>query len=91
MKTKVIDYKKIVDVNTFQPKVRVTLEWLLEDLQDAKIGRTGEEQCSIIGKSISDAIEAFEPFPKVYGKGEWVAETLEDAKQMAKIFAGDVS
>lgn len=39
MKTKVIDYKKIVDVNTFQPKVRVTLEWLLEDLQDAKIGR----------------------------------------------------
>ena len=82
MKTKVIDYKKIVDVNTFQPKVRVTLEWLLEDLQDAKIGRTGEEQCSIIGKSISDAIEAFEPVQMVwknYYSGEELKAALKDA------------
>lgn len=33
----------------------------------------------------------FIPFPKKYGKGEWVAKTLEDAKQMAIDFAGAVS
>lgn len=33
----------------------------------------------------------FTPFPEVFGRGEWKAETLEDAKQMAKDFAEDVS
>jgi hypothetical protein len=33
----------------------------------------------------------FEPFPKTWGKGEWKAETLEDAKQMAIDFAESVS
>ena len=32
----------------------------------------------------------FTPFPETWGKGEWKAETLEDAKQMAIDFAEDV-
>lgn len=34
-------------------------------------------------------VECF--YPKVYGRGEWEAKTLEDAKQMAKDFAEGVS
>ena len=30
-------------------------------------------------------------FPDTWGKGEWIAETLEDAKQMAIDFANGVS
>lgn len=33
----------------------------------------------------------FTPYPATYGKGEWVAKTLEDAKQMAIDFACSVS
>ena len=29
----------------------------------------------------------FRPYPKEWGRGEWEAKTLEDAKQMAKAFA----
>lgn len=35
--------------------------------------------------------ETFWPYPEQFGRGEWVAETLEDAKQMAKDFAEGVS
>jgi len=31
------------------------------------------------------------PFPKEWGKGEWTAETLDDAKQMAIDFADDIA
>ena len=33
----------------------------------------------------------FEPYPKTWGKGEWVATTIEEAKQMAIDFARSVS
>ena len=33
----------------------------------------------------------FTPYPDTYGKGEWTAKTLEDAKQMAIDFACSVS
>lgn len=33
----------------------------------------------------------FQPYPKRYGKGEWTAKTLDDAKQMAIDFAENVS
>ena len=33
----------------------------------------------------------FMPYPAIYGKGEWEAKTLEDAKQMAIDFAAGVS
>lgn len=33
----------------------------------------------------------FLPFPKKYGKGEWTATTIEEAKQMAIDFAESVS
>ena len=32
----------------------------------------------------------FKPYPEVWGKGEWKAETMEDAKQMAIDFADGV-
>lgn len=35
--------------------------------------------------------EHFAPFPKEWGKGEWTATTLEEAKQMAIDFAESVS
>jgi hypothetical protein len=35
--------------------------------------------------------EHFSPFPKEWGKGEWTAKTMEDAKQMAIDFADGVS
>ncbi len=35
--------------------------------------------------------EYFEEYPKEWGKGEWEAKTLEDAKQMAIEFAKSVS
>jgi len=37
------------------------------------------------------AEEVFNPYPKVWGKGEWTAKTLEDAKQMAIDFAKGIS
>lgn len=35
--------------------------------------------------------EHFSPYPETYGRGEWTAVTLEDAKQMAIDFAESVS
>jgi len=35
--------------------------------------------------------EHFSPMPKTWGKGEWVAKTIEEAKQMAIDFAEGVS
>jgi len=33
----------------------------------------------------------FRPYPETFGRGEWVAETMDDAKQMAIDFAESVS
>ena len=33
----------------------------------------------------------FDPYPNPFGRGEWVADSMEDAKQMAKDFASGVS
>jgi len=35
--------------------------------------------------------EHFTPYPETFGRGEWVAETMEDAKQMAIDFRNGVS
>ena len=35
--------------------------------------------------------DSLEPLDIEYGKGEWVAETIEDARQMAIDFANGVS
>ena len=42
-------------------------------------------------KSRGTEYRHFEGFPKKWGKGEWTAKTLEEAKQMAIDFAKDVS
>jgi len=36
-------------------------------------------------------VETFEPYPLKWGKGEWTAKTIEDAKQMAVDFSNAVS
>ena len=47
---------------------------------------------AIPNKTMRKAINCtFWKFPKVYGKGEWTAKTIEDAKQMAIDFAHGVS
>jgi hypothetical protein len=33
----------------------------------------------------------FSPYPKTWGKGQWTAKTIDDAKQMAIDFARCVS
>lgn len=42
-------------------------------------------------KFIGDISENFHDYPEKWGKGEWVAKTLEDAKEMAIDFASSVS
>ena len=71
-------------------QAKIVEEWNDEMIRGVYVSWVYSAECS--NKSIHGQIRgSFEPFPKVYGKGEWVAETLEDAKQMAKNFAGDVS
>ena len=41
-------------------------------------------------KMINKIDGVFTPYPDSFGRGEWTAETLEDAKQMAKDFANGV-
>lgn len=42
-------------------------------------------------KETGETLSMVNKYPDTYGKGEWVAETLEDAKQMAIDFRDEVS
>jgi hypothetical protein len=42
-------------------------------------------------KFIGKVTSAFEPYPEKWGKGEWTAKTLEEAKEMAIDFARAIS
>lgn len=46
---------------------------------------------SVKGPGDARPANRVEGWPKQWGRGEWVAQTLEDAKQMALDFAEDVS
>lgn len=55
-----------------------------------------DNQCFITDEGIEIKgpnldIVTIEPYPEVWGKGEWTAQTLDDAKQMAMDFAKSVS
>lgn len=41
--------------------------------------------------SVMVSTKTFEEYPKKFGRGEWTAKTLDDAKLMAKDFADSVS
>lgn len=49
------------------------------------------EKKVLIKTSIKGGFVTKTPFPKKLGKGEWVAKTLEDARQMAIDFAKNIS
>lgn len=56
----------------------VYVEWLYDD--------------SVPNRMLRSAIRgSFTPYPKEFGKGEWVAKTMEDAKQMAIDFKAGCS
>lgn len=62
----------------------------LDVVRDGEEGVLLETKTVFIGANRNLTSAHFEPYPKTFGKGEWVAETLADAKQMAIDFAGDV-
>jgi hypothetical protein len=39
----------------------------------------------------NNSYESIVPWPEKWGRGEWIAQTLEDAREMAEAFAEDVS
>ncbi len=45
----------------------------------------------VVCKTGSASTTSFEKYPKEWGRGEWTAETIEDAKEMAIDFADSVS
>ena len=47
--------------------------------------------CSDPNGPCLSAIDSFEPYPVPWGRGEWTAHTIDDAKEMAVAFARSVS
>lgn len=59
---------------------------------DRGVWITWEYSNTVPNKKLRGTVSSvFWNFPEVFGKGEWTAETLEDAKQMAIDFAEGVS
>jgi len=67
--------------------------WILSDKEGQKgVQMTYKYTADVPNEKLAGAVgERFYPLTERYGKGEWVAETLEDAKQMAKDFADNIS
>lgn len=70
------------------------------DVQGEFIKEGGKEQIRVFwtydnkvkNEKLRNTVGAsIEPLPSEYGRGEWTAKTLDDAKQMAKDFAKGVS
>lgn len=63
------------------------VESVLETLTPAPVGKITVNVCSECGvrgvRIQAENHDRFFPMPVVFGKGEWTAETIEDAKQMA--------
>ena len=71
-------------------------------VHQVQIDKTGRKESGVyVSWTYSDKVPnkkirgqisgVFNIYPERYGKGEWEAKTLEDAKQMAIDFAGGVS
>ena len=60
-------------------------------MQDNQLGFLLVSETKFKGADRDYTRSIFTPYPEQYGKGEWIAETLEDAKQMAIDFSGGVS
>ena len=59
-------------------------------IQDGEVGFMLVTETKFRGADRDYAHNNFTPYPEQYGRGEWVAETLEDAKQMAIDFSSGV-
>lgn len=59
--------------------------------QDGEVGFMLITETKFKGADRDYTNNNFTPYPEQYGRGEWVAETLEDAKQMATDFSSGVS
>ena len=60
-------------------------------MQDNQLGFLLVSETKFKGADRDYTRSIFTPYPEQYGKGEWIAETLGDAKQMAIDFSGGVS
>jgi hypothetical protein len=69
------EYSYLIESNDYKLILKSKLQLLLEKNNTGEIHHTS----------------TFEKFPKTWGKGEWKAKTLEDAKEMAIDFANAVS
>lgn len=61
-----------------------------EDLLNPRVGITVTTTCTYSDGRKPLVSEHFKPYPAIWGRGTWTAETLEDAKEMARIFAESV-
>jgi len=60
-------------------------------MQDDQLGFMLVSETKFKGADRDYTRSIFTPYPEQYGRGEWIAETLEDAKQMAIDFREGVS
>jgi len=60
-------------------------------IQDDQLGFMLVTKTTFIGADRDYTHNNFTPYPEKYGRGEWTAETLADAKQMAIDFNKGVS
>ena len=60
-------------------------------MQDDQLGFMLVSETKFKGADRDYTHNNFTPYPEQYGRGEWIAETLEDAKQMAIDFSEVVS
>lgn len=68
--------KKTLEIKEFKNKVIMTVNY----------------NDKVPNKDLRGTIDKYEAiFPKKWGKGEWTAKTLEDAKEMAEIFSENIS
>jgi len=73
-----VDIAGIKDVTNEHGALGCQISWVYSD--------------TVPNKSIRGTVgESFMYYPKQWGKGEWIAETIDDAKQMATDFAESVS
>lgn len=85
MITNILKYGKRVDPFTFRPYIHVELEWFVESLADIKayltannLTETSDEYYKIIGRSVMEALEDFEPKILVW-KDPFTSEELKSA------------
>lgn len=83
-----------IDSNTVDPQIETVSQIaaiVAPDCQNLKLGTLLTTKTIFRGADREFMHADFNEYPDQFGKGEWIAETLEDAKEMAKDFAEGVS